>query len=208
MLGQYRSLFEPIKNQVARPLIALGIRPLTVTLTGLVLSVLSLFCSLLGWPFLAFLTAMIASLTDLFDGAVARGSGQVTQEGDFLEAVIDKMVEMVLLFGLAWHNPMFCFLAAASAFLVSYVKPRLAQVIPSDNHDWPGLGDHPDRMVLVVSGYFFVYRHWPLAIPLALLTLINLVGAAQRILYALQLIQRRRLAIDQDTVAGTVPTDR
>jgi phosphatidylglycerophosphate synthase len=190
MLGQLRQSVEPFKTSVAKPLIYLGISPLSVTLSGLMLSLVVVVCTLThhtGW---AFLLALIASSTDFLDGAVARGSGKVSKTGDFLEAVIDKMVEVVLLLGLSFQHPQLCFLAASSAFLVSYIKPRLAQVIPIDNHDWPGAGDHADRIVLILFGYLFRALNWPAWLPLTLLVISSLVGVVQRLRYAQHLIRQ------------------
>jgi phosphatidylglycerophosphate synthase len=190
MLGQLRTSVEPFKANVARPLIFLGISPIAVSLAGLVLGLLVVFATLSNHTGWAFLLALMASSTDFLDGAVARGSGQVSKTGDFLEAVIDKMVEVILLLGLSFQNPQLCFLAASSAFLVSYIKPRLAQVIPIDNHDWPGAGDHADRIVMILFSYLFRALQWTAWLPLTLLVICSLIGVIQRLRYAQQLIHQ------------------
>jgi len=176
---------------IARPLAAAGVSPTGVTLFGLLLALLSvLFLQVGGCPRWGALLALLASLTDFFDGPVARLQNRVSAWGNYLDAVVDKLVEVVLLLGLAPFFPLVVPFAVASGFLVSYCKPRVALVIETDNRDWPGPADHADRMTLIVVAYVLYGFGWVALAQgcLLLLTALGAVGTALRLSYARQLI--------------------
>jgi CDP-diacylglycerol--glycerol-3-phosphate 3-phosphatidyltransferase len=87
--------------------------------------------------FLAGGIVMLAfSALDFLDGALARATGQATDFGSVFDAVMDRVSEVAVLFGLlVWFSDeggrteeLLIFVAAAGSMLVSYVRAR-AQVI-------------------------------------------------------------------------------
>jgi len=189
VLGQARSYFEPAKERLGRSLGALGIPPWLITLSGLALALLASWTYFYVGPFWAALCGTAASLTDFVDGAVARYQNRQSAWGNYLEAVVDRLVELTLLLTLVPDlGPVAAFAIAASMF-ISYCKPRVALVIMADNHDWPGVGDHADRMVVLLVS--MALCQWSLLagqIGIGLLALLAALGAAQRLHYAYQLI--------------------
>jgi phosphatidylglycerophosphate synthase len=189
VLGQARSYFEPAKERLGRRLGALGVPPWLITLSGLVLALVASWIYFKVGPFWAALCGTVASLTDFVDGAVARYQNRQSAWGNYLEAVVDRLVELTLLLTLVPDlGPVVAFAIAASMF-ISYCKPRVALVIVADNHDWPGVGDHADRMVVLLVS--MALCQWSLLagqIGIALLALLAACGAAQRLYYAYQLI--------------------
>ena len=190
MLGQLRKAFEPLKMAVARPLASIGTPPLLITALGLLLSLISAYLVRHHQPLWAPYLALAGASTDLIDGAVARLQGKVTPLGDYAEAITDRLVEITLFLGLAPFYPQWVPYALAASLFISYCKPRVALVIKADNHDWPGMGDHVDRMVFLLVAYLTHSWGWTgcTAGCLALLTLVATVGAGQRLIYARKLI--------------------
>lgn len=193
MLGERRSFFEPGKVWLGRRLGSLGLPPEFFTLSGLGLALLaSLLYFRLG-PFWGALVGLFASLTDFVDGAVARYQGRQSAWGNYLEAVVDRLVELTLLLTLAPDlGPVVAFAVAASMF-ISYCKPRVALVVPADNHDWPGVGDHADRMVVLLLS--MLACQWSFVVGrlgIAALALLAGWGALQRLRYAYRLIAAHR----------------
>jgi len=189
MLGQLRATVNPLKKLLAAPLARAGIAPLTVTLAALPLSLASAALLLGGRPLAAAAVACAASLTDFLDGAVARAQGRTSAAGNYLEAMVDRVVEIILLLALGWFFPWPAAFALATSMLVSYAKPRVALVIPTDNRDWPGLGDHCDRLLLIVLA--MASCAVSVTVPAALLWVLSgvaSIGAWQRIRYALELV--------------------
>jgi phosphatidylglycerophosphate synthase len=191
VLTQQRHRFEPYKQWLGRRLGRLGLPPSFYTLLGLALAALASCIYSQGSPLGAALCGTAASLTDFVDGAVARQQNRVTAWGDYLEAIVDRLVELTLLLTLASALGSVVSFAIAGSMLISYCKPRVALVVPADNHDWPGVGDHSDRMVLILlamalSGVLPAVAQALLWVLVAL----TAVGTAQRIRYAHGLIEK------------------
>ena len=145
-------------------------------------------------PLAGFLAAFTAVTVDFVDGEVARLQERASPFGNYLDAVVDRCVEVVLLVALAPRHP----LAAASALglglLVSYVKARVSLVVLADNHDWPGIGDRADRVVFMLMAIAFLSLPWGVAGRLlsewALWAgaAVSAVGIVQRFLHARTLV--------------------
>ncbi len=159
-------------------------------------------------PLAAALIGAAASLTDFVDGAVARYQQRQSAWGNYLEAIVDRLVELILLLTLAPDlGPVVAWAIAASMF-ISYCKPRVALVVPADNHDWPGCGDHADRMVILLVSMALCQTSFSLGkIGIALLSAISLLGSAQRLHYAYRLIAAHEASL-RSTSAQTPPSPK
>ena len=94
---------------------------------------------------------IIASCWDCLDGSVARAQGKVSKFGNYLDALIDKYVEIIIYFGFVLAGfSVEAFLVITGSLVLSYAKPRTAIVVHIDNHDWPAIGERPDRMMLLI----------------------------------------------------------
>lgn len=191
MLGQRRKLFDPLKGPVGRWLGRLGLPPLFFTLLGVLLALAAACLYRVDRPGWAVLVALAAALADFVDGAVARYQNSQSACGDYLDAIADRLVELALLLALARDFAEVVCWTIAAGMLVSYCKPRVALAIATDDHDWPGIGDHADRMLLIlVSMALTLVSHQAAAYALFLLASVSAVGALQRILYGCKLIAR------------------
>lgn len=189
MLGRARRHFEPAKASLGRLLGRWGLNPTWITVSGLGLALVASFLYHHQGPLAGALMGTLASLTDFVDGAVARYQNRQSAWGNYLEALVDRLVELTLLLTLIPDLGSIVAWALAASLFVSYCKPRVALVIPADNHDWPGIGDHSDRMVVLLLA--MAACQWSLRLGqlgIALLTFMSAVGAVQRIRYAYGLI--------------------
>lgn len=192
MLAAARRYFEPSKERLGATLGRWGIRPSWVTLSGLALALLAAYIYGRWGPFWAALCGTAASLTDFVDGAVARYQGKESAWGNYLEAVVDRLVELTLLLAMAGDLGPVVSWAIASSMFISYCKPRVALVVATDNHDWPGVGDHADRMVVILVSMALCQVSLLLAqMGLALLVAMTALGSLQRLRYAYRLIERQ-----------------
>ncbi len=200
MLGQAREYFEPTKRTLGQ---YLRVPPWFITLSGLVLAILAAFTYHRGAPLAAALVGTAAALCDFLDGAVARHQQRQSLWGNYLEALVDRLVEIILLLTLAPDLGLIVAWAIAASMFVSYCKPRVALVVSIDNHDWPGIGDHADRMVLILVSMALCglsLRAGQAGI--VLLTLTTTLGSLQRIHYAYRLIN----AAPRNTNGQTPPS--
>ena len=164
MLGHLRPYIGHLKRLLAWPYLRLGLSANQVGLVGVLLAALA--AALIRWDFRlpAFWIAMVAVLTDMADGEVARQTDSETPQGNYLDAMGDRMREGLLMLGLIPFAPDLLGLALLGTCLTSFAKARCALVVVMDNRDWPGLGDHADRAVILLFAYLLVPQGslWPL----------------------------------------------
>jgi phosphatidylglycerophosphate synthase len=175
-----------------------GISPNAITLAAVPLATLAALAVVNGYFALGFCLALPSVLLDFLDGAVARASGQVSDYGNHLEAVVDRYVEAALLAGLSAHFPVLAAAALGLSMLVSYIKARVGLVIASDNSDWPGVGDRADRVVLLLLTILLMAYGMPQwgYFSLVALTMIAGVGSVQRLKYSRLLIQQAEKGLE------------
>lgn len=203
VLSRLRGIVAPIRHILAAPLVSRGVSADTVTLAAIPLAVAAATLIALRFNLLGFGLALLAAAVDFVDGEVARLQGRVTPFGDLLDAVVDRIVEGLLLAALALRMPLPAALALALGALVSYIKARVGLVIAADNRDWPGLGDRADRVALVlvavlVDAPIFASSGgtvWAERV-LWLLVMVSGVGCVQRMLHARALIAAERSSVD------------
>lgn len=83
---------------------ARGVKPNTVTYLSLLLAILSfLLLHLLGSEPLYGIAIFVMGVLDGLDGAIARLSGKSSDVGAFLDSVIDKVSEGIILLAVAFH---------------------------------------------------------------------------------------------------------
>jgi CDP-diacylglycerol--glycerol-3-phosphate 3-phosphatidyltransferase len=81
MLGRYRDTVRAWSDPVGRLLFRLQLRPNHLTMCGLLVSASAGAAFVLGQVRTAGILLIVAGLFDLFDGSLARASGQVTPFG-------------------------------------------------------------------------------------------------------------------------------
>ena len=185
MLGHLRPYVGSLKKMLAWPYIKLGCSPTSVGLFGVFLALIATLSMRLGYCTIAFCFAFIAMSTDMADGEVARLTRTQSPQGNYVDALGDRLREGILLFGLLPLAPNMVSLALLATFLTSYAKARCSLVVMMDNSDWPGFGDHADRGVLLLVAYLLAPNHlWPillLAISTCLCFCIRVKSALSRI---------------------------
>lgn len=207
MLGRLRSTVAPLKRMLASPLARAGVHPDAVTLAAIPLALAAGWLVLQGHPLAALVPAVPAVLLDFVDGEVARLQGRVTPFGDLLEAVVDRVVEGLLLAALAVEFPLAAAASLGLSVLVSYVKARTGLVVPCDNRDWPGCGDHSDRVLMIVAALVARGCWGPGAAEGVLwaLAATAFVGVLGRLRYARLLIAGKRGTPPGQAERGAVP---
>ena len=101
-----------------------------------------------------------AAVFDLTDGAVARNANKVTRFGGFLDSVMDRYSDLILLTGLLVYYAsinrfgyiVLTAVAMTGVVLVSYSRSRAENVIDSCK---VGFLERPERIVLMILGTLF-----------------------------------------------------
>lgn len=113
---------------VYKPFLSLGIRPVHITLCGSLLIMAGCYSLLIGnnpWAFGLFL---LGGTCDAIDGAYARATDQVTVLGGFLDSIIDRYNEFILIGCVLYINRdnlllyYFCFILFLGLSLMSYTR--------------------------------------------------------------------------------------
>jgi CDP-diacylglycerol--glycerol-3-phosphate 3-phosphatidyltransferase len=148
-----------IADPVARALLGVHLRPNQLTVLGLVCSLGSAAAFAgqqvrLGGVLLGF-----AGILDILDGALARVSGQVSPFGAFLDSVLDRYSDLVVLAGLLLlfvrHGSRLGLVGALGAVvgtvMVSYTRAR-AESVGVDCR--VGLMERGERLLVLILGAF------------------------------------------------------
>lgn len=157
MLGRYRDRVDRWSEPVARLLVRVRIRPNYLTVLGLALSALAALAFAASRVRTGGLLLMAAGAADLLDGAVARVSGQATPFGAFLDSVLDRYSDLIVLAGLALlfvrlgrlPDLLLTLASLVGSIMVSYTRAR-AESIGADCG--VGLMERGERMICLIVG--------------------------------------------------------
>jgi len=185
-------------RRVAQIFVRTPITPNMLTLFGLVLN--TAVAVLLGTGHLVAGGVMIivAGMFDMLDGALAKISNKMSTFGAFLDSVVDRYSEAIILLGLLLYYYLYQSKAAVTeivliyvilvgSMMISYARAR-AGALNIQNE--VGLMARPERIILLAVGLLFqtVLLYWVLW----LLAIGTQITALQRIIYVWQVTTGRR----------------
>ncbi len=144
-----------------------------------------------GYLFAAGFIVLAAGFLDMLDGALARGTNQVTRFGSILDSTLDRMAEAVLFLSiLAFYvlnaNPhstttiLLAGIAMITSFLVSYVRARAEGTGLKCE---VGLLTRAERVMVLVLGLLLSQINYALIIALVIITILSLITVKQRLVY-------------------------
>ncbi|MFQ5790997.1 MAG: CDP-alcohol phosphatidyltransferase family protein [Acidobacteriota bacterium] len=169
-------IFGFARDTIARGIIRVGIPVNAVTLAGPVAVSMVFIPMHLGRQGLAGLVLIAAGAFDLLDGAVARISRGSTRFGGFLDSVVDRYTDFLMLFGILVyalrhiqgpHRILYLVLWGLSVVgtaTTPYVRARAETVIPACK---AGFMERAERTVTIIIGLLSGNVHitlWVLAI--------------------------------------------
>jgi CDP-diacylglycerol---glycerol-3-phosphate 3-phosphatidyltransferase len=149
-----RDLATPIATTLGR----LGLTPNELTVAGFLGMVAAAwFAADRSW-FAAGVLILLFGVFDLFDGALARATGQATKLGAFLDSTFDRAGEGIVFLGivagLAWSNLTGGAIIAAAAmlasFLVSYTRAKSESLGFTPGTGMAAIGLMPREVRIVV----------------------------------------------------------
>jgi len=197
MISKLRGRIGFLQNILAWPFIKLKITPNIISVIGLILALIGVyFVYVQNWP-LAFIFFLLAPTMDLVDGTVAKALNKKSNWGNYFETMIDKFVDFAMLGSFILIFPVAAILALGFSMLSSYAKPRVALIIIADNHDWPAIGEHADKLIIILLvlliasfGITNVFGYAIIEYGLYLIAAIAFIGTLQRMIYAKKLIEK------------------
>ena len=101
--GRFRSAVEEGVAPVGTSLGSRRLKADHLTLLGLVLSAACAVCIATGHLLIGLVLLILAAVPDLLDGAVAKATGTASVRGAFFDSVSDRVVDSMVLGGVAWY---------------------------------------------------------------------------------------------------------
>src|SRR6266498_3367337 len=184
MLSHYKKSLHGVADPVARLLLRAHVRPNQLTVLGLGVSMVAAHAFFEGRLRIGAALLAVAGLFDFFDGSLARLANRVSAFGAFLDSVVDRYSDLVVLLGIVLYyervgetaGVFFTMATLIGTIMVSYTKARAQSIGVSCEI---GLMERPERIIVLVAGGTF---HLLFAAMIALAVLTNLT-ALHRIFY-------------------------
>lgn len=198
MLNQLiRSRWDRLMRPVGRSLARTGISPDSVTLLGVGIQVIAAWLILDGRLLLAGLVSILAALSDVLDGAIAKAKGRTGKFGALLDSTTDRVADALFFIPIAWlyavapdspaHDAewvaVVALVALVAGFLVSYVKARAESLGYTCD---VGIAERAERVLATI--FALVFDVLPYVLPA--LAALSIITALQRILHVRSQDQR------------------
>ena len=192
-----RVLSSYVEIPVVRLLVRLRLSPNSLTLLGLMVAGASAYLLSIGQLWVGGIVLLVSGLFDLFDGALARATGRASRFGAFLDSVVDRVSEIVVLLGLLvfyvnrseTEGIVLVYLALAGSLMVSYMRAR-AEGLNIDCN--VGVMTRPERIIALGLG--LIVSYWWLTIVLVVLAAIaalTILTSAQRMAHPWRTLPRQ-----------------
>ncbi len=213
-----------------QPLARSGVTPNTLTVIGLLLSILTAVVITQGYLVAGGLLVLFAGIFDMFDGAMARVCNSATTFGAFYDSTLDRYSESIILLGLLFyalqrpdlhdnywpfaHEQLWMialiYIAVVGSLMVSYTKAR-AEGLGLECKT--GLLARPERVVILAIGLLSGTSIWALM----LLAVFSQITAIERIVHVwritngadrtAQLSEAGNISVDVLSEANSTSTD-
>jgi CDP-diacylglycerol--glycerol-3-phosphate 3-phosphatidyltransferase len=160
VLGRYRAEVARVADPVARALLGLRLRPNQLSCLGTVCSVAAAVAFAADRRRTAALCLALSGTLDILDGALARVSGQVSPFGAFLDSVLDRYSDLLVLAGLVFlfmrlnrpEDVAATLLALIGTVMVSYTRARAESVGVECR---VGFMERGERILVLLAGALF-----------------------------------------------------
>jgi CDP-diacylglycerol---glycerol-3-phosphate 3-phosphatidyltransferase len=186
--GARRTLGKYFTGPIVTVLEKTHITPNVVTCIGLLITIVAAVLVALKHPFAAGFVVLFAGLFDMLDGALARRTKRVTKFGGVLDSTLDRVSEAVVLIGIAvffanqkstWGVTLAA-VTMMSSQLVSYIRAKAEAM---NINCEIGLFTRPERVVILSIGLLLSRFNYVLLIALAIIAVLSLFTAGQRLFF-------------------------
>lgn len=190
MLYAMREKFSFLSEKIGNIFKKFGLSPNQLSLIAIPLALCTAWLLASQYFVLAGIFLMLVAFCDVVDGAVARATGKVSPFGGYLDGVVDKYSEAIIVFSLlfvplpAFYFPAFVwiFLYLFGEMSTTFVKATAVEKGLVKKEIRGGLLEKPERTILLLIGIFLaalstVYLTWVIV----LLAFLTNITAFQRI---------------------------
>ena len=198
MLARLKKKFQLWVSTEAKLAHQIGLTPNHVSALGIMFAVFSALAYVLAHSHQLILVAapiflLISGFCDALDGAIARIHGETTIFGKFLDSILDRIADAVILFGIIvgglcdWR---WGIIALIGSLMVSYARAR-AEALGAEM-EAIGVAERPERLIiLAVASFFSVVWLEALYWAVIILALLTSLTVLQRVIYFLRASKNR-----------------
>ncbi len=168
-----------------------GVNPNTLTLFGLLLSLVSAIFFATRELVQAGVFLLASGFLDALDGLVARENSRITKYGGFLDSVCDRFGDAAVIIGAMYGGltSIYFFpgwfigaVAIVGSLMVSYARAR-AEAAGADAS--VGVGERAVRMILIIIGAFINMVNWAILV----VALLSFITVFQRIAHVRKVLK-------------------
>ncbi len=193
VLYRNRDWFKNISIKVGLLFSKTGLSPNGWTLLVIIPTIISLYYLLQQKFLIAAAFLLVSAFLDFVDGSVARVMGKVTKFGAYLDTIMDRYVEAIIILGLLFCGlPSFYLPAAAwlfifffGSFMTTYAKAAAKEKELTEKELTGGLLERGERLIILFAGILLgAYNVNYLVYIVVMLAVLTNVTALQRIVIA------------------------
>lgn len=160
MLTRLKKKFQHWITTEAKVAYKVGLTPNHVSALGILFAVISAI-TYWKWHFFQFslitapLLLLISGFCDALDGAIARLHGKTTNFGKFLDSVLDRYADAIILLGIIFGGlcaPVWGFFTLINSLMVSYSRAR-AEALGVEM-EAVGVAERAERLIILAAASF------------------------------------------------------
>jgi len=195
VLYRKREMFSDLSIKIGMVFSKFGLSPNHWTLLVVLPTLASLYF-IIDKQFLVAAGFLIAAaFIDLIDGSVARVMGKTTKLGAYLDTIMDRYVEAIILTGLLFVNlpdfylpsEVWIFLFLLGSMMTTYAKAAAKEKELSDKEITGGLLERGERLIILFAGILLAHFR---------LSYLTYIIVALAILTNITALQRIKIAVD------------
>ncbi|HUP27352.1 MAG TPA: CDP-alcohol phosphatidyltransferase family protein [Chloroflexia bacterium] len=193
-----QSWARSVARRAAQIFVKTPITPNMLTMFGMVLNIVVAVLLATGHLVAGGVMVIVAGLFDMLDGALAKITNRMSAFGAFLDSVVDRYSEALVLLGLFLYyypqpgnqgliNVVLIYAILFGSMMISYARARAGAL---HIHNEVGLLARPERIVLIAIGLLF-----PTILLLPILWILAIgtqLTALQRIVHVWQIASGKR----------------
>jgi phosphatidylglycerophosphate synthase len=194
-LYKRRNLFSNFSIRIGTVFSKLGLSPNQWTLLSIIPALAAFYFLVYREFLLAALFLIISGFFDLIDGSVARVMGRVTKKGAYLDTIVDRYVEFIIVLGLLFASlpdfylPIHAWILIYifGAMMTTYAKAAAKEKELVRDEIKGGLLERAERLIILFVGILLAsFEPLYLTYIIAILAVLSNVSAIQRILVAVR----------------------
>ncbi len=190
-----RQKFEGLSSKIGKTFAKLGLSPNQWTFLTIIPTLIALYFLIERQFLIAAGFFILSAFIDLVDGSVARIMGKVSKLGAYLDTIMDRYVEGIIVFGLLFaglpdfYIPVYAwiFLYLLGSFMTTYAKSAAKEKDLVEKEIRGGLLERAERLIILFIGILLAhFGRIYLTYIIVILAILTNVTALQRIRIAMR----------------------